>query len=82
MEYERSVPQLKGLVNKTNLQHHESNISLHLLTGLEGLGFESRYGQGTFPFSKTSKPALGPSQPHLQWVPGYFPEGKAACEWS
>ena len=78
MAYECLVPQLKGLVNKTYLQRHESNIPLHLLTGLDGLGFESRYGQETFPFSKTSRLALGPSQPHLKWVPGYFPGGKEA----
>ena len=79
MEYERSVPQLKGLVNKTYFQHYESNISLHLLTGLDGLGFEYRYGQET-PFSKTSRPALGSSQPFLSWVPGHFPGGKVARE--
>jgi hypothetical protein len=77
MEYERSVPQLKGLVNKTYPQHHESNISLHLLTELDGLWFESRYAQET-PFSKTSKPVVGPSQPPLSWVPGHFPGCKAA----
>ena len=59
MEYERSVPQLKGLVNKTYPEVHESNKSLHLLTGLEGVGFEYRYGQ-KLPFSK---------RPERLWAP-------------
>ena len=34
--------------------------------GLEDLGFEFRQGQEIFLFNKTSKPALGPSQPPIQ----------------
>jgi hypothetical protein len=35
--------------------------------GLDGPGIESRWGRD---FSHTSKPALGPTQHPVQWVPG------------
>jgi len=37
--------------------------------GLENRGFESRQGLG-FLFTIVHKPALGPTQSPLQWVPG------------
>jgi hypothetical protein len=33
-------------------------------------GFDSRQGLGIFLFSTASRPAVGPSQPLIQWVPG------------
>ena len=38
--------------------------------GLDGPGIESRWGRG---FPHPSTPALGTTQPPIQWVPGFVP---------
>jgi hypothetical protein len=55
-----------------------SVIGIATRYGLEGLGIESRWGRD---FPHQSRPALGPTQPPIQWVPGLFPGGKAAGAW-
>jgi hypothetical protein len=37
---------------------------------LDDLGFDSRQGLGIFLFTNVSRPALRPTQPPIQWIPG------------
>jgi hypothetical protein len=43
----------------------------------EGSWLLSRQGKGIFIYSKTSGPALGPTQPSVQWAPVDLTTGKA-----
>jgi hypothetical protein len=49
--------------------------------GQDRPGLEFRQGREIFLFSKTSRPALGPTQPPIQRVLGLFPGRKAAMSW-
>ena len=46
--------------------------------GLDLSGLESRQRVENLSFSKMSRPALEPTEPSIQWVPGFFPMGKMA----
>jgi hypothetical protein len=54
----------------------EVDITTHY--GLDGTGIESRLGRD---FPHPSRPALGPTQPPVQWVPELLPGGKATGAW-
>jgi len=54
-----------------------SSVGTATRYGLDGPGIESRGGQD-FPYSP--RPALGPTQPPIQWVPG-LSRGKVAGAW-
>ena len=45
----------------------DSSVGIATRYGLDGPGIESPWGRG---FPHPSRPALGPTQPPLQWVPG------------
>ena len=51
----------------------DSSVGIATRYGLDGPGIESRCGRN-FPY--TSRPALGPTQPPMQWVTSLFPGGK------
>jgi hypothetical protein len=53
----------------------DNSVVIATRYGLDGQGIESRWGRD---FPHLSRPVLGPTQPPIQWVPGLFPEGKAA----
>jgi hypothetical protein len=57
----------------------DSSVGIAIRYQLDGPGIEFRWGRD---FQHPSRPALGPTQPSIKWVPGLFPGGKAAGLWS
>ena len=53
--------------------HQVTGSVWRLRCGLVGPGIESQ--SEVIVFSKTSRPALGPVQPPVEWVPDFFPRG-------
>jgi len=47
----------------------DSSVDIETRYGMDGPGIESRWRRD---FPHLSRPALGPTQPPIQWVPGLF----------
>jgi hypothetical protein len=70
---------VRGLSHYINYVGRDSSVGIATRYGQDGPGIESRWGRD---FPQPSRPVLGLNQPPIQWVPGLFPGGKAAGEWS
>jgi len=59
-------PECNVVMNDTRVGW-DSSVDVATRYGLDGPGIESRWGRD---FQHPSRPALGPTQPPIQWVPG------------
>ena len=74
----QSMPlECKCAVTQLN-RGRDSVVGIATCYRLDGSGIEYEWGRD---FPHPSRPALGPTQPPIEWVPGLIPGCKAAGAW-
>ena len=73
--YTNNGKEVKGII--IIIMDRDSSVGIATRYGLDGPGIEPRWGRD---FPHPSRPALGPTQPSIQWY-RVFPGGKAAAAW-
>jgi hypothetical protein len=73
-----SLHNAKNLTSTIYMQVYYGLVVIATRYGVDGPGIEYRWGRD---FPHPPRWALGPTQPPVEWVPGLFPEGKAAGAW-
>jgi hypothetical protein len=63
-------------LNGAKLFKRNSSVGIATSYGLDVRRFDSWWGLGIFLFPIASRPALGPTQPPIQWVPGALSPGE------
>ena len=66
-----SAHQMNSIHKKYVSSSQISSVSIATKYRLYSLGFKSQQGQEIFLLSKTSRPALGTTQPYIQWALAY-----------
>ena len=63
---------MQNIRSLTSKMGRDSSVGIAIRYGLDGPGIESRWGGGR-DFPHPSRPALWPTQPPVQWLPGLSP---------